>query len=178
MELLAKVWDLLGGNATEIIALCALFFTAYQTHATRRHNILSVQPHLTTFVNRDRNQKTGTLSVALMNNGLGPARILSYRIYLDGKEINADVSKDAEAVIKQMLGERQYTYRLTTLGNDYAMSTNESKDILLVQFSLNKESDFEEVERQLNRFDLVVNYDSMYGKHFIYDSRMNGRSHR
>jgi hypothetical protein len=45
-----------------IIAVCALAFTAYQAYVQRKHNVISVKPHITTFVNRNRNMNTGQLS--------------------------------------------------------------------------------------------------------------------
>lgn len=170
-QIIASVWEFLGDNTAEVVALCALFFTAFQLHATRKHNKLSVKPHLVTFVNRNREPGKGSLSAKLMNNGLGPAIIKNYQIYLDGKMLEIKSSKEAEETLKKILHDKKLiTTSATLLGKRYAMPSKESKDIMIVNFVLERDNEFEEIESRL-KFDLVVEYESIYGEEYIFDSR-------
>ena len=40
----------LGEHSAEIIAICALGLTFYQAYLSRKHNRLSLKPHLTRFI--------------------------------------------------------------------------------------------------------------------------------
>ena len=44
--LFGNFWSWLSTNATNIIALCALGGTFWQANLSRRHNRLSVKPHI------------------------------------------------------------------------------------------------------------------------------------
>lgn len=72
--------DWLGTHAAEVIAICALAFTAYQAFLQRQQSRVSVRPHVTTFVNRNRKGNVGELEVILMNNGLGPALLNRFQV--------------------------------------------------------------------------------------------------
>lgn len=175
MECIVKLVNFIGNHAAEIIALCALLFTGYSTYATRRHDRLSVKPHLTTFVHRSQKPGEGFLAISLLNNGLGPALIDSYEILIDGSPLKIKNSNEAEKPLREVLGSLNFNHSVTVLGKQYSMPANERKDILILQFEAKTNTDFESVEEKLNRFDLVVKYRSMYGKSFEYDSRENDR---
>ncbi len=73
-----------------IVALCALFFTYYQTKATRKHNHLGVKPYLRFgWTASDRDE-----GIWLKNVGLGPAIIKNLRIYQKDKEIKSKELQD------------------------------------------------------------------------------------
>ncbi len=76
-----QIINFIGEYAAEIIALCALIFTAWNIYIQRKHNILSVRPHLARFVCSDHNGEIGTAKFELINNGLGPAFIKNFRNY-------------------------------------------------------------------------------------------------
>ena len=155
----------IGDHSAEIIAMCALFFTAYQAIVQRRHNILSVEPHITTFTHRNKTKTTGQLQVQLLNNGLGPAFIDRFDAYLYG-----DACEVNEAV-DRVLGDLSKNSSITTLGDEYAMPPGEIRNLLTVTFPIASEERLDEVEKQLNRLDLAVHYRSAYGKKFVFDSR-------
>lgn len=162
------IWDFLGRYAAEVIAACALFFTAYEAITARRHNVRSVTPHLTTFTHRNKSPGQGILAVRLMNNGVGPAFIRSFKVLLDGKQVT-----DLDAALEEVLKGRSYDHTITTLGNDYAMSAGEVRDLLVVRLPLREGEGLEDVEKQLTRFDLVIDYASIYRKMKPIDTRKN-----
>lgn len=170
-RIVASIWELLGNNAAEIIALCALFFTAHQAYTTRRHNRLSVKPRLATFITSDRFPGKALLSAKLINNGLGPAIIKSFQIYLDGNRLEIKSSTQMEDALKKVLHDKKLiTTSATFLGKNYAMPAKESKDIVIVNFVLERDNEFEEIVSRL-KFDLVVEYESIYGDKDVFDSR-------
>lgn len=67
--------------AAVAISIIALFVTLWQTHVARKHNKLSVLPHLGAYT-----FDTGEVFThAIRNSGLGPAWITATRLYLNGK---------------------------------------------------------------------------------------------
>lgn len=166
MILIEAISQFIGEHVTEIIAGCALGLTIYQAYLSRRHNRLSVRPHLTVFTHRDKRPGQAVLVYRLLNNGVGPAFIKSFQIFLDGQLV-ADLDKALAAVL---LG-RQYNHSITRLGDDYAMVAGEAKDILALVLPLADGESLEEVEAELNRFDLAVEYESAYKESRTLDTR-------
>ncbi|MEU4428663.1 hypothetical protein AB0F81_49310 [Actinoplanes sp. NPDC024001] len=70
-------------TAGVVIALAALGLTVHQARLTRAHNRLSVRPVLDFEETFQPEQRAG---LRLRNVGLGPAEIISGRIWLDGRE--------------------------------------------------------------------------------------------
>ena len=67
-------------NYEAVVAGCALFLTAYQTHTTRKHNRLSVRPRLVVTSHLEPIEThlpalMYQVRVVLKNAGLGPAII-------------------------------------------------------------------------------------------------------
>src|SRR3990167_560763 len=78
-------WQFITGISTIVIAVCALAFSIWQGMQTRKHNKLSVRPHLTAWVKRDAVKRF--YSIELINNGIGPALIEEFLIKVDDKVI-------------------------------------------------------------------------------------------
>lgn len=78
-------FQFLGKCVTEIVAICALGLTLYQAYLFRQHNRLTVRPHLVSFSCRNKRPGQRVLVYSLLNNGVGPAFIKSFRILLDGQ---------------------------------------------------------------------------------------------
>ncbi len=155
----------LGRHVAEVIALCALAFTAYQAYVQRRHNVISVRPHITTFVNRNRNQNAGYLEFRIINNGLGPAFINSFQVYLSGTPC------DPNKAVSSLLQGRRVNTSITTLGDDYAMPSGEARTLLAVAFPCTSQEELDKMAERLDALDLELHYSSAYGEIFSYDSR-------
>lgn len=68
-----------------IIAVCSLFFTAWQAREQIRHNHLSVEPRLNAYFSNDgRVNKSG---LYIVNNGMGSAFISGITVLVDGKKV-------------------------------------------------------------------------------------------
>lgn len=151
--------------SAQLIAACALGLTILQAYIQRRHNVLSVRPHLSDFVNSDRNDNSAKLQAVISNNGIGPAFIEGFQAYLDGKKC------DPEEAIQSIVGNAKIPKQFSTLGKGYAMKPGEEKTVLSVIFPCKSDADVKEMEGRFNRLDLKVEYSCCYGKRFIFDSR-------
>ena len=155
----------LGNHAAEIIAICALAFAAYQAYVQRRHNVISMKPHITTFVNRNRHDNMGQLGFVIMNNGLGPVFIDKFQAYKSGEPC------DAMVAVESLLEGYKANTSVTTLGDNYAMPSGEARTLLAVAFPCRSRAELEEMAEHLDKLDLELHYSSAYGEKFLYDSR-------
>lgn len=79
--------------ASVVVAVCALFATLWQARKSHLHSLISVQPVLDIHIAyKDLPNNQFELLVILSNVGLGPAKITSWKYYLDDTEINYDRS--------------------------------------------------------------------------------------
>ncbi|OOE63666.1 hypothetical protein BZG19_16010 [Salinivibrio kushneri] len=101
-----------------------------------------------------------------MNNGVGPAFINSFEILLDGKRV-----QNLDGALQKALGQRQSNSTVATLGDDYAMPAGEKREILILAISLSDGEDLSGIEETLKRFDLIVEYQSVYGERAKLDTR-------
>lgn len=165
-----SIYNFIGQYAAEIIAGCALGLTVYQAYLSRRHSRLSVRPHLTQFIHRDKKPGQAMLMYRLLNNGVGPAFIKSFQILLDGQLV-----VDPDRALASVLSGRRYNHSITQLGDDYAMIAGEARDILILVLPLAEGEALEQVEAELNRFDLVVEYESAYEESRTLDTRTDNQ---
>ncbi len=73
-----------------VVALCALFATIWQARKSHLHSIVSVKPVLEVhFLNNENPiENEFELFILFSNVGLGPAQIISWRYFLEDKEVH------------------------------------------------------------------------------------------
>ncbi|MBL4713617.1 MAG: hypothetical protein JKY64_03695 [Alcanivorax sp.] len=157
----------LGKYVAEIVAVCALGLTLYQAYLLRQHNRLTVRPHLVSFSRRNKTPGQRVLVYSLLNNGVGPAFIKSFRILLDGQLVT-----DLDKALGEALSGLQYNHSITRLGDEYAMVAGEAKDILVLALPRSNGEAFVQIDATLSRFDLVVEYESAYKESRVLDTRI------
>jgi len=161
----------LTGNATLLVAACALFLTINGSRATRRHNRLSVQPRLSAFAETTENAVSGVAiyKVALRNSGLGPAFIKRFEVLWDGNVLKVDSPEDFQMeVSKNVPAHYAASPRyFSVLRKDYVMAKDSSVEV--VSIGIHNATPFHALE--LKRFQLRVVFESAYGEHFVYDTR-------
>ena len=161
MELLSKIWKLLGENASELIALAALGLAIWQGFIARRHNKLSVRPHLSftsCFLDEDPH-----FSIDLTNDGLGTAIITNYKVQIDGVT-QPDTGKNfvIDACRKLDIPNRKSSAgRYFSNGDSIAAGStmNLIKIVLKNDSFLERHSSYKE----LDRIQLIIQYKSLYG---------------
>ena len=151
--------------ASVVIACCALASTFWQLKIQRQHNHISVRPHLCRFTKRELENNNAYLEVILVNNGLGPAFINSFDVYYRGEICDPDIA------IKEVLNGQGYNISHTILGDDYAIPAKSEKPLLTLNFLALSEDALDDVERLLNKIDLVISYSSAYGSMQPLDTR-------
>ena len=160
-------WNWFSTNSSNIIAVCALILTIWQAFVTRRHNKLSVVPYLTTWSNSG---DKGLFRVDIINNGIGPALIQTFQVFVDGHEI---VGQDLEIIrkaLKILFPNYVYNSYNSFLSQGYMMSPKESRCLLEIQFTGNQFPTPEEIEHATKRTKIYIKYESIYKEKLIYDS--------
>jgi len=168
--MIQEVWNWLGENAAEIIAVCALVFTAYQAGLARKHNRLSVKPHLTTFGNREELNGVKSIGATIQNNGLGPAVIQSFQFELLGQLREFRSSEEAHSVFETIIDNPKVSLSISTLCPGHVISNSEKLLIFSAVFPLSEEGSINDFESMLDAMAIKVKYQSIYGECFEYHS--------
>lgn len=161
-------WEAIAGFSSAVIALCALGLTIWQAEIARRHNRLSVTPHLTTWAHSE--QATGRHSIEILNNGIGPALIKSFSVEVDGQPIGGEGSEPIEKALEILFPQYGYVSYQSYMARGYMMSPKEARSLVTIQFlgaSLPRE---EEVNHVLKRARLLIDYESIYGDKYLLDT--------
>ncbi len=153
-------WEAIAGISSAVIALCAFFLTIWQTCITRKHNKLSVTPHLTTWTHSDKSKSL--YSVELLNNGIGPALINHFEIQVDGYPMIGEGLEPIEKALKLLFPQYQYTSSQSFVSKGYMMSAKETRNLVTIQFHGENLPDPEEVEHATKRARLLIEYESIY----------------
>lgn len=157
--------DFLSDHSAEVIALCALIFTAWQAIIQRKHNKISVKPLLLTHTDRDKYNQAARLQITLTNSGLGPAFVNEFSVLVNGKTC------DFEKAVEETLGPQAKNSTHTVLREGYAMPHNENVVLLAVKFRADNWEEVDAFEAKLDVFDLIIKYSSAYGEKFTLDTR-------
>jgi hypothetical protein len=156
------------GITSAAVALCALAFSLWQASQARKHNRLSVKPHLTTWVHRD--DEKGRLVLDLINNGLGPAIIEHFFVTLDGVSLGHDSLEGIEKLLQKLFPDTPYGASYAALEPGYAMASKERCTIVDVRFHNKPFPTAEVVEKAIKRGRLEVTYRSFYEEQFRMSS--------
>lgn len=158
------------------IALCALILTGYGLFATRRHNRLSVTPHLSGYSNTLTTNEGLVFSYDISNNGIGPARIKRFTLFKQGKPFPSGNGDYVESLIREHFGD-QFKYQITysfNFGTDASFKSGDTRRIIEILFPAVKSQDKEKVFKIFEGLDLCIEYESLYGQKFIFraDNKM------
>lgn len=154
-----------------VIALLALFVAVWSIISSRRHNRLTVSPHLYDVIDRDSvNLKCGFY---LINKGLGPAIIKSTSYYLDGAKVEF---KELLNIMENLPSE--FGISINKLKPGSAISKDEVCSIIEIKWDTLKydlpadketrkriENDVKGFSSQIaKRFGVVIEWESAYGE--------------
>ncbi|WP_126463800.1 hypothetical protein [Sulfuritortus calidifontis] len=161
-------WATIADIATAVIALCAFGITWWQTSVARRHNRLSVTPHLTTWSHSDDN--ASRYQIDLINNGIGPALIKLFFVQVDGQTISGEAGEPLLKAIKILFPQYNYHSHVSYVANGYMMSEKENRPLVVLQFIGEHLPKPEEVEHATKRARLIIKYQSIYGDEYCLDT--------
>jgi hypothetical protein len=156
-----------------IVSASAILLTFYGLYATRRHNRLSVTPHLSGCRNNDITNEGFLFSYDISNNGIGPAKIKKFNLFRHGKIFPKGNVDYVEALICEHLGNRlnRQILHQFNFGNDVSMKAGETRCIVKILFPGAKRNDQENILKELDGLDALIEYESFYGQKFVFDTR-------
>jgi hypothetical protein len=172
MGYVEAVWKFVGNNAAAIIALCALGLSIYQALATRRHNRLSVRPHLVVFTDRSLSNNQATFVVKIRNTGLGPAIVKSYVVFVDGNPFPIADGAVVLSTLCTILSRPVPRFGYHRLAPGDAIARDQELVLLSAEFNCANRQDYETAMKCFERVSARLSYASMYGEPFEYDSRV------
>ncbi len=161
-------WEAIARFSSAVIALCAVALTVWQACIARRHNKLSVRPHLTTWTHSDKTNHV--YAVDLLNNGIGPAFIKDFKLLVDGHAVVGEGYEPIEKALTILFPQYQYSSQQAFVGPGYSMAANETRQLVVVQFRGTNLPKPEEVDHAIKRVCLLINYSSIYEESFVLDS--------
>lgn len=161
-------------GTSDIIALCAVviavlsfFVTIWESYTSRSHNRLMVKPHLYIDLNV---VSTEPIRLVLKNNGLGPALIKSLRMFVEGKEISSSGEKLYNEAMK-FIGLDEYSFHFFLLTSDHAFSVGDEIDLFVFDNNELDEEDILVIKKNLDKLNIVIKYESIYGVTYQYDDK-------
>jgi hypothetical protein len=132
--------------------------------------VMSVKPHLS--LSNDRSPDKGIYNAFIKNNGIGPALIKSFIIYIDGQEATANehIRPIENAVLQLELAIKEHF--TVSIVEGAGVSAGEVEKIFGIELHRENLPLTRNVLDQLNRLDLRIEYTDLYGNLMpIYDSR-------
>lgn len=156
--------------ALSVIALAALFMSAFVAYFTVRHNQLSVKPHLV--IDIDIGNYDRTLGVDITNVGLGPAVIKSFIVFLDGEEITE--RNKMSALMNAIFNDDLTASNTYEMDHTCVLATSEKRTLAtayMVKGAMVNGTDIIQIlsSPSDNRIKFVVKYESLYGKQFTLE---------
>lgn len=165
MDLLTSIWDFISYNTSEIIAICAFGIAVWQGVVIRKHNKISVRPYL--IFNSTFKDDNPQISVNIENVGIGPAIIKSYKMFLDSHEVDLSKKtsitdiKDKFNIMSIYGGGKTFTKKDAILAGKEEIVFK-----LVTKEGMDEEFDNLLAHSETDRIQIVVEYESLYGKSY------------
>ena len=148
-----------------LIACLALWYSRQQVKMHERHNRLMATPNLSGWKHTDSEQ--GTFLYTLENTGIGPAIIKEITLEVDGKLVEGEGSDLIEAAIDIIVPYEQ-TRKIEMFVKGEFISAGRRVEIYQASSPYLSEEEIE--ERLTKRAKLLIQYESIFGDAFTFDS--------
>ncbi|MBL4826115.1 MAG: hypothetical protein JKY66_00110 [Spongiibacteraceae bacterium] len=147
-----------------IVAVCALVLTDWTALSNRRQTRILNTPHLTPILDWGfDDEKNGFVAVSVKNDGLGPAKIISFKLTADG------VQWEAKKLVAETLKGQIYRIRKnSTLAVQAGGLAGETIQLLRVDFPAKTMSEVDDVVDQFEAAYYEVEYQSYFGGDVTY----------
>lgn len=155
--------------ASVFIALFALAFTIWQGFNQRKHDTLSVQPHLDFFERKERHNEEASFSLVLMNNGLGPAFVKSHKVYFGQKDSEDFREVDLDEELKRVFTNISWIH-IVTLRDDCAIPANYQLMFLEIRIKTQDPHALEFIRSAIYEYNIEIEYECIYGNRKIFDT--------
>lgn len=147
--------------ATIFIALLALSVSIWHGVVTRRHNRLSLRPHLCLLV--ELSEGPPEMGIFLENNGLGPAIIKSIAITIDGNKIDDDDNYCGLDNTISKLGIDEEWVLIRSLEEGSSIKVGEKHPFIRFAKQQQTEDRIDIFREAISKVGIEVIYESLYG---------------
>jgi hypothetical protein len=157
--------------AAIFISILALSFTIYQGYVTRKHNRISVEPILaftSGFLTLKDTVYTDEYKISIKNNGLGPALIKSFDVYIVDDPITSEKYEVGREDLLAAAGgiatigfTYKFIYTTESFGNASVLDPNTTIDLLKWDFNANEEIKHN-IMLGLRKINIRIQYTSLY----------------
>jgi hypothetical protein len=147
-------WEKYTALSSMLVAVCALVISIWQSYSIQQHNKLSLRPYLQPVFNFNAN---GSWDLHIFNQGTGPAQVIDVQYKVDDQTYH---DRDAFLIA---LGEEPDCYSKGHIERFYKVEDQQ------VVFATRNTGCFKagpELRLMLNRIQIVLNYQSLYGETF------------
>lgn len=154
-----------------LIALMALGFTVYQSSKQRKHERISVKPHLDFFESRSSLNDDISFTLTLHNNGLGPAIIKRHKVYKGLKGMADWEQVDVRSELLNVLStEKIYT---ASFRSDFSIPANSKHTYLHISIKSKDQEAAEQLASIIYEYNVEIEYENMYGESFTLCTEEN-----
>jgi hypothetical protein len=158
-------WNLLSKNASNVIALSALGATFLQAYISRQHNKLSVKPHIN--LNFDNSSCGAEFNLYIQNNGVGPALITNFQVFIDEKKVEiGDTEEAIETIARRLFPEFNCKLVKGVLNEKDMLAVNEKFTVFRFVFISPDYPTFSNIDDAKNRVKVNIKYESIYKEKF------------
>lgn len=167
MTFIADNYEIITAFSSIIIATLAIFLSLNEGSSNRKHNRLSVRTYIVLHQYKNIVDKTYYHSIALENNGLGPAIIKSYEVFHDGVMLGDRT--DEEALISK-IDKKVSEFGVATEhgrvvfrpGN--AIPANSTEHLIKICTSNVDRHTIGQIDSFVSKFKIVIEYNSIYNE--------------
>lgn len=149
--------------AAIVVAVAAIGVSVWQGRDNRKHNMLSVKPKLQIVFRAD--PKSGA-EIVVTNDGLGPATITDFKVLLDGELLDESPLQAIFQLVEKM-GMDTIPFNLDPI---HSMTIRAGNQLHILKIEKQDGVDLSSIISTLvdyvNRTDLEITYESMYGERF------------
>ena len=150
-------------TASAFVALCALGVAVWTGWLQRRHNMLSVRPHIDIIVTTSQEWH---LIVQLRNTGLGPAQLVDIQATFDGRTVRLDSSGTFSALIAHVVRDANVDTQYLVKDSHTGLPAGDSLQLLGIKFLDKEPTDLTELVDQLGDIQYRIEFQCMYGNKY------------
>lgn len=156
-------------NWSLVVAMIAVGISSWQMWVQRKHNRVSVTPHLSEHTRTSVNNGVISLQFNIANNGIGPAFINSFLVLHNGKKVDKDT--DVPKLVAERSGMNVVDRSTHWLAKGASLAVNERLTLFSLDVGQGREYLKQELETAFNEYDLVIEYSNAYKERFVFDTR-------
>lgn len=157
-------WEMITAIGTVLIALLALATSIWQAHTQRIHNRMSCRPHVTSWLHTGPSE--GKMNFTVLNNGIGPAIIKSFRVFVDGEAIEGTPEIAIRTYIDNVLPALAHEEETGHLDPGYVLAVGEERTVLRIKYHDPTNPSLERIGGIVQRTKIIIEYESLYGDPF------------